>query len=1020
MATSYESYCRERKAALDKERALGRGRSMSEVVDEILEIVSSDEDPKRKQKLDTAPITREPSYSSWSLSSNSIVVSYPSSSADDDDVDVGTFQKSIQSYTSQLFSPLYEVTAVQHNVFQENRRPLPKAGHTPKFGNLCYNLVTQLSDNQNFPEDSALATDSKMQPREAATSGKNIKDMANLLKRDTSLLPIADTQVSTQRAKTRSNRFLSRAKMMPLKKLEDTARESTLLQFDRPSSPKKNEAHVRTDWNLGSFKSADSGDLSLEPLLHAFEDELEQDESLGIRRGVGSREKRDTFSWADSGELSLDLSLNAFEDKHGPFESLEIRRGGVSGEKNTFSWDDSGELSLVVEVSLTAIEDEPVPDESLDIRRGEVSGGKRDTFLSVESGDFIQEPLLSAFEEVVPDESLGTTCLGDEVDSSEVEEKKEAAKYDVSTIISKNESERRISNMTVPSPYRIFQVLLYRSFSSLRLIKLNGMVPCSLFDSIDHPSIPIRYSMLLEDKETRQYENLGQIVSKSPTSSCQQNTCRLTIRSPSFASSPGGNRGCFMLHSSSFASSPGGNGGCFMLDPDAFCVRLSNWSVKKTKHRTFPMKTEISNTTDKEHPSASADDRVPYDDFDDNIGSTLSPSTRCVVDETQVSKADDNVGVLNITQDGEDFSKLFPTFSYDSFIGSYESDELTINSIVDEPQVSHGTADDLFGEDDQVVRNPSALSLLASHRGGKYVDRVDVLEDSELRAVVKLTRDGEDAAAPFLFPEFSYDSYMASGESESDEPTTLAPSTSLVVGEPQISHSTTNELFDDDDRVVLHPSALSLMTSQGGGGGGDSVDHNDLLRDSELRAVMKLTRDGEDVSTLFPSFSFDSYMASCESDDGLNSEIGALQALEVDLRQEIETAVAVDSTILPPLTSPIQTPVATQYSYDSSIAIFCAAVHDDSSSCSGEDSMPCIRRVHFNEEVQEFIFFNEIRNEPRRGRGTVTEDTFLDDVIGVFEDLLDELSFACVSVSRAMDRTRSVSTNRKIRRSAAY
>jgi hypothetical protein len=95
-----------------------------------------------------------------------------------------------------------------------------------------------------------------------------------------------------------------------------------------------------------------------------------------------------------------------------------------------------------------------------------------------------------------------------------------------------------------------------------------------------------------------------------------------------------------------------------------------------------------------------------------------------------------------------------------------------------------------------------------------------------------------------------------------------------------------NMIVDDEcGNFVCNPGLLPLMTSPKA-----ANDEMDLLCDDELRAVMKITQNGNDISALFPCFSTGSDNFSCESDDGLKDEMGALESLQNELQMELETA----------------------------------------------------------------------------------------------------------------------------------
>jgi hypothetical protein len=93
------------------------------------------------------------------------------------------------------------------------------------------------------------------------------------------------------------------------------------------------------------------------------------------------------------------------------------------------------------------------------------------------------------------------------------------------------------------------------------------------------------------------------------------------------------------------------------------------------------------------------------------------------------------------------------------------------------------------------------------------------------------------------------------------------------------------DVDDECGNFVCNPGLLPLMTSPK-----TTNDEADLLRDDELRAVMKITQNGNDTSALFPCFSAGSDSYSCESDDGLRDELGALESLQNELQIELQTA----------------------------------------------------------------------------------------------------------------------------------
>lgn len=239
---------------------------------------------------------------------------------------------------------------------------------------------------------------------------------------------------------------------------------------------------------------------------------------------------------------------------------------------------------------------------------------------------------------------------------------------------------------------------------------------------------------------------------------------------------------------------------------------------------------------------------------------------------------------------------------------------------------------------------------------------------------------------------------------------------------------------EDDDRLVLDPKALTVLTDEEHGESSVEEDSS-VLGDKELRAVMKLTHDGDNVSALFPTFSSES-QSYCDSDDGLDREWENLLASEASLRKEIERALTVDPTATSYFGSALNTPAESTvsisenssmvalgevnergFSSDSSMANFNDVLAGRSSMSSAavnvlqEEVEDSTRRVRFDDNIQEHIFENQSEDDPKWTRTTTpserlcnTEETFLDEVVGVFEELIEEMGALCVTTSKVLDR----------------
>ena len=316
----------------------------------------------------------------------------------------------------------------------------------------------------------------------------------------------------------------------------------------------------------------------------------------------------------------------------------------------------------------------------------------------------------------------------------------------------------------------------------------------------------------------------------------------------------------------------------------------------------------------------------------------------------------------------------------------------------------------------RLASSPSPSSAKSPKRSRESLDSdLNLVKDTELREMICETR-----------------AFLSDGSGH--------------VSNPATPNGATNLGIDEDNRMVLDPKALALMSNDDDDTG-TMEDKNMVVADRELRAVMKLTNDGEDLTSLFPSFSVESH-CSCDSDDGLNRELGALIDSEASLRKEMEIATSVDrrspmnDSVSDIGSSMSQTPasqisiyssdsstkvisseVDAGYSSDSSMANF-AAVNSSASFVVSQETSD-VRKVRFSDSIQEFVFVKDSGDDPKwTTTGTFCtaggEDSFLDEVVGVFEDLLDELTTMCSTASKAIDKgSRIPGTGLPLRRSSA-
>jgi hypothetical protein len=197
---------------------------------------------------------------------------------------------------------------------------------------------------------------------------------------------------------------------------------------------------------------------------------------------------------------------------------------------------------------------------------------------------------------------------------------------------------------------------------------------------------------------------------------------------------------------------------------------------------------------------------------------------------------------------------------------------------------------------------------------------------------------------------------------------------------------------------------------------------SEVIADTDLRAVMKITNNGEDVSIIFPAMSFDTIDEE-ESDDGLGSEMEALLGLQTQLESAMHVATTLTPRRFPlELTSPFAEHL---YSKDSSMASFGEVAENTENSSNGGDK--CKRRkrrsprrlkVEFDDDIQEYLYMNDISNgteeTPRKRKASSPRKrTFLGDFLGVCQDVAEELSFSCVAMSGICSRSARAKSSKR-------
>lgn len=173
-----------------------------------------------------------------------------------------------------------------------------------------------------------------------------------------------------------------------------------------------------------------------------------------------------------------------------------------------------------------------------------------------------------------------------------------------------------------------------------------------------------------------------------------------------------------------------------------------------------------------------------------------------------------------------------------------------------------------------------------------------------------------------------------------------------------------------------------------------------LFRDKELRALMKLTADGDDTSYLFPVLSSDSTddtsttsslfdfhpIRLSGSTDGLLQELDGLKAIEEDLRRELDRI-----DIIPSMQS-----ISTSESEGTTDV---APMTSDSYDSSFHDCQTSHRRVRFSNKNEEYYYQSDASATAHSEDGN-TLGSVRDAIQRVYlacEDLVDDMAFTCTN-----------------------
>lgn len=331
ISSSYESYCRERKAA--RSRSIIQAPSGHDIDDDrqqpLIEIQSRDDDDEqlgalddKKNKWSRRLMTPDtvPTTASWSVSSKTIVNSWYQPAS------VGTTEtaKTISSYACNngVFSPLYEVTSEHVNVYEQSGLPLPKPGQTPRFGKLTYKREKNVSNATDEKGDRA---DQKPQREIPTISSRQVREQWQQLQDKTDKLLGPRTPAMAAAASSVSCRRAARKG--PAGHREEGLAYTTSATPSLPTSPVRTfESYMKGEWRLGSSDGRPSNsiesDLSLDPIVQV-QDSKEVSSARNHQQTESSRPCRaEAVGDASHGTvgryccMGADVSSLRYEDHH--------------------------------------------------------------------------------------------------------------------------------------------------------------------------------------------------------------------------------------------------------------------------------------------------------------------------------------------------------------------------------------------------------------------------------------------------------------------------------------------------------------------------------------------------------------------------------------------------------------------------------------------------------------------------------------------------------------------------------
>ena len=242
---------------------------------------------------------------------------------------------------------------------------------------------------------------------------------------------------------------------------------------------------------------------------------------------------------------------------------------------------------------------------------------------------------------------------------------------------------------------------------------------------------------------------------------------------------------------------------------------------------------------------------------------------------------------------------------------------------------------------------------------------------------------------------------------------------------------------DEEKYVVPRTSLIPLVAGQ------DMCDEAvDLFEDEELKAVLRITKDGEEASSLFPSFSSDDMSSVACSDDGLGDELGALDNINDELRKELDFADVVingsgstDSLQVKARRTgkkgknsykgtPRQDPIGTDPTVSTTDSEASASESSDKlASRTGQQRVRFAEKcVHFADKHEEFIYdghlpiIMEESSADERKDGAEPWFGKLEDAYMIFEEMIDDLALSCTAY---VDRSRKQPSSRTKARARA-